>query len=89
MSRYELKESFHIDDGQLDGLSTQECFVLGYEYSQICHKMNIFARVTGQTVHRSNVDRLNKAAEARGHSPLKITEIPDEFYCQISWDIKD
>ena len=89
MSRYSLKESFHIDDGQLDGLSIQECFVLGYEYSQVCHKMDIFAPVRDMTVHRANIDRLNKAAEARGHSPLKVTEIPDEHYCQISWGTKD
>lgn len=90
MSRYELKEPFHIDDGQLDGLSTQEYFVLGFEYSQICHKMNIFNEVSGQLVHRANVSRLYEAAKARGHTEFIVDEVVgDDTWSRISWKQRD
>jgi len=35
MADFGLVKSFNIDDGELDGLSSQQCFVLGYELAQI------------------------------------------------------
>lgn len=35
MSGFELQKSFGIDHGELDGLSAQQCFVLGYELAQV------------------------------------------------------
>lgn len=37
MTNFGLIKSFGIDDGELDGLSSQQCFVLGYELAQIDH----------------------------------------------------
>jgi len=35
MNQFSLMRFFKIDDGELDGLRPQECFVLGYELAQI------------------------------------------------------
>lgn len=35
MSDFGLLKSFGIDNGELDGLTPQQCFVLGYELAQI------------------------------------------------------
>ena len=34
-ANFGLVKSFHIDRGELDGFSPQECFVLGYELAEI------------------------------------------------------
>lgn len=35
MSEFGLIKSFDIDNGELDGITSKQCFVLGYELAQI------------------------------------------------------
>lgn len=55
-----LQKSFDIDDGELYGMSPQECFVLGYELAMIDslleHERDSFTRM----VHATNRDRIQK-----------------------------
>lgn len=57
MANFGLIKSFAIDDGQLDGLSAQECFVLGYELAQVDHLLSS-GHAIRQPVHVENRERL-------------------------------
>lgn len=48
MSNFGLIKSFGIDDGQLDDISRQQCFVLGYELAQIDQLLE-----SGEPIRRS------------------------------------
>lgn len=63
---FTLSESFHIDDGQLDGLTPVQCFVLGVEWQQITAKLDdITDRPVAFTVHAENQLRLQLACDHR------------------------
>ncbi len=55
-----LIKSFDIDNGELDGLTHQEIFVLGYELAQIDNKLAQNERIS-QLVHADNQSRIEKA----------------------------
>jgi hypothetical protein len=55
-----LVKSFDIDDGQLDGMSPQECFVLGYELAEIDWLLKRGKRFK-KMVHGANVQRIHSA----------------------------
>lgn len=60
MSDFGLIRPFDIDDGKLDGLSPQQCFVLGYELCMIDRLLESgegFAR----TIHAENEHRIKFA----------------------------
>ncbi len=59
---YGLEFSFGIDDGELDGLRPQECFVLGYELAMIRHKLE-GKEGFDQMVHAENRDRIEAACK--------------------------
>lgn len=67
-AEFKLVSSFDIDGGELDGMSPQECFVLGYELCLI--DLTIKSLVTGDTierpVHAANQDRIRKRCENAG-----------------------
>lgn len=65
MAEFHCKESFSIDEGELDGLSSQKCFVLGYELAMITDHWDA-GGVPDKPVHPENRDRLEAAAERRG-----------------------
>lgn len=60
-----LEESFNIDDGQLEGMTPQEIFVLGYELGAISleaeHNHENFHRLA----HIDNQGRIEKALTKR------------------------
>lgn len=90
MADFGLVESFGIDGGELDGCSKQECFVLGYEFLQVCHQMNVFDIGNGHLVHSANVSRLQSAADGR-NKVLTVQYLADdrsESWCLISWKHK-
>lgn len=87
MSHFGLIESFNIDDGQLDDCSKQSCFVLGYEFCQVCHKLDSFSSGNGQLIHVANLDRLRSAAAKRS-KVLTVKFLQDdrsEEWCEIGW----
>ena len=60
MAHFGLLKSFDVDHGELDGMTPQECFVLGYELAQIDSilKQNTEIR---QPVHACNQARIAKS----------------------------
>ena len=65
MATYALQCSFDIDHGELDGLSPQECFVLGYELSTI-HRLLTTSERVFRVVHAKNRERIEKACRLAG-----------------------
>lgn len=64
MAEFGLKKSFHIDHGELDGLSPQMCFVLGYELAQLDWMLrDEFVNIDdwSMTVHVENRERIEEA----------------------------
>lgn len=60
-------ESFGVDDGELDGLSPQQCFVLGVEWQQIVMLADSGAGFE-KPIHTSNMQRLGALLEQRCRS---------------------
>lgn len=71
MSDFGLIKSFDIDDGELDGASPQECFVLGYELAQIDHLLATDEQIS-KPVHADNRGRI-EAACLDSKRPFKLT----------------
>ena len=63
MADFELQKSFNIDNGELDGLSPQECFVLGYELAQIDGLVSGLSGPFEKPIHAANKERIEKALE--------------------------
>lgn len=61
---YELCEPFDIDNGELDNLSPQECFVLGVEWQMIAELADIF-RSFEHPIHSNNKNRIEKLLQRR------------------------
>jgi len=71
MAEFGLKKSFGIDNGELDGLRPQECFVLGYELAEI-DALLLRPGAIDRPVHTQNRDRiLQSCKEARRPCELK------------------
>src|SRR5690606_34881181 len=62
MADFNLQKSFNIDNGELDGLSPQECFVLGYELAQI-DSLTTYGAPFEKPVHAANKERIEKSLE--------------------------
>lgn len=64
--QYSLQHDFHVDDGQLDHLSKQQSFVLGYELARI-----VTLAEWGQdgeiVFHSDNVDRVKAILTEMGY----------------------
>jgi hypothetical protein len=65
VSHYELFKPFDIDDGQLDGLSLQQAFVLGYELAEIDALLKL-ADGFIKPVHAENRERIEKWCKESG-----------------------
>lgn len=62
-----LVDSFFIDDGELDGLSPQMCFVLGCEWHNVVSAIDSAEKNQFLfTVHAANQARLKAAIDSRG-----------------------
>ncbi len=67
MSDFGLIKSFDIDDGQLDGMTPQQCFVLGYELAAGDCLLKMSPQLS-QKVHAANKERIEKACKDAGRS---------------------
>ena len=65
MKSWKLVESFDVDDGSLDGLSPQLCFVLGTEWEKFFQRLATGASFS-DLIHANNAERLVRLAERRG-----------------------
>ena len=68
-----LLTPFDIDSGELDGISLQECFVLGVEWHTVWQALHS-GREFIQTVHEANRERIHRLCFRLG----RIVEIHDE-----------
>jgi len=66
MAEFGCVEPFDIDDGELDGLTPQQCFVLGYELADISRRAELLEDSFGALVHSSNRERIERALQKRG-----------------------
>ena len=71
MANFGLKKSFDIDDGELDALSSQQCFVLGYELAQIDHLLESGEGID-KPVNADNRQRIEAACREAGR-PHQLT----------------
>ena len=77
MADFEMVRSFDIDHGELDGMSPQECFVLGYELASIDARLAAGETILSQPVHAENRERIEKRCLASGRRFL-LTWHPDD-----------
>ena len=70
--RYELVEPFDIDQGELDGVTPQVVFCLGFEFCQFRIKFDGGGPLR-ETVHTENVSRLKRMCIRRGR---KFSAVP-------------
>jgi len=59
---------FDIDDGQLDGMSLQEAFVLGYELANVDHAIASGEPIEGMLIHAANTQRIGNHIIKQGRS---------------------
>lgn len=76
MDDFKLVQSFGIDNGELDGMTPQECFVLGYE---LCHIHDVLARGYGHEgpVHAANRERIEDACD-KAEAEYILTWMPND-----------
>jgi hypothetical protein len=67
MAQFGLIKPFDIDHGELDELSRQQCFVLGYELAQIDFLLKQRAAIC-KPVNADNSERIEKACAKSGRS---------------------
>jgi len=85
MSEFGLIKSFSIDNGELDGLSAQECFVLGYELAQVDQLLSSGQPIR-QPVHADNQCRIESSCRDAGREYKLTWMLGDE---SESWMLLD
>lgn len=76
MAEYGLVLGFGIDDGQLDGLSPQGCFVLGFEFAEVFS--SVLDRLSiDRPVHSQNAERIRSLLESKGRE-YTLTYMEDD-----------
>jgi hypothetical protein len=76
VANFGLKKSFGIDSGELDGLSSQQCFVLGYELADIDHLLKAGDGIH-KPVHADNRQRIEAACRDVSR-PYHLTWLPGD-----------
>lgn len=71
MAEFGLVKSFDIDNGQLDSVSQQQAFVLGYELAQIDGLLAAGVQIS-RPVHGDNFGRIEKSCNDANRS-FKLT----------------
>lgn len=75
---YGLVQPFYIDDGELDGLTPQQVFVLGVEFAMIMNLLDGGEPFEKQ-FHAENEYRVSQMCERRGVEYR--TEMDDSDWC--------
>lgn len=76
MAEFGLQKSFGIDDGELEGQSAQQCFVLGYELAQIDHLLESGKKIH-KPVHAENRERIDAACRVADR-PHRLSWLPGD-----------
>lgn len=72
-----LAKSFNIDNGELDNLTPQTCFVLGYELARIDEWLILKEDGFALPVHSENRSRLERSIKS-ANRPFSITFMSDD-----------
>lgn len=64
---FESLDRFNIDDGELDNLSSQQCFILGYELAQIDRLLSLGVTIS-KPVNADNRLRIEFACQRANRS---------------------
>ena len=90
MTTWEPVRPFDIDNGELDGLSLQEAFVLGYELAQIDALFDS-GESFAKPVHAKNADRIKAEADRRGrkYQLTWLTEDSSESWMWLNVEATD
>lgn len=84
MPGWEQMEQFGIDNGELDGLSAQECFALGYELCRFCVMADAGRKFT-MLAHAGNRKRIEDILNRRG---LTYNFLPVESDEWVMFDVE-
>ena len=79
MAKFRIQKSFGIDKGELEGLSPQQVFCLGYELADIDAWLRYDPRpLENKPVHSDNVERIKSALQNSGRK-WKLTWLNDDW----------
>jgi hypothetical protein len=76
LAQFDLFKPFNIDNGELDGLSAQQCFVLGYELAEIEALLKL-APEFQKPVHADNRLRIEQFCADSGRQ-YRLDWMPDD-----------
>lgn len=65
MTTWGLQEPFDIDNGELDGLRPQDCFVLGAEWQLVSQQLDS-GEAFSRPLHLANSERIKRMCIRRG-----------------------
>lgn len=80
-----LEEPFDVDDGELDGLTPQQCFTLGVEWSNIRAAADSDRLDDPFLIHELNVPRIKAIARRRKDLILYVQRI-EHGWAWITFD---
>lgn len=84
MADYELEKPFRIDNGELDEISKQQCFVLGFELAQIDALLQS-GEPFKKPVHADNRERIEQFCKAEGVK-YRLDWLTDDWMnLTVSW----
>ncbi len=84
MTTWGMVKSFDVDNGELDGLTPSQCFVLGYELAQIDAAVKAGEAIS-TPVHALNRERIAKTFDlaGRGYSLTWLQGDASESWMQL------
>ncbi len=84
---YILFDSFEIDDGELDGQTNKDAFVLGVEWAKFRERLTTESAEFSETVHAANTTRVRNLAARRGRetkATWTINGVVTEGWCLVT-----
>ena len=89
-AEWEKQFSLQIDDGELDGLTLQEAFVLGYELADIKARMHANKNSFHPMVHIDNFQRIKDYSEGFGFEVRCVAHGDEgEIWGMVQWSRQD
>lgn len=83
MSDFGLVKSFHIDNGELDGMKLNQAFVLGYELSMIDALIDLGVPFN-RPVHSANRERIEESFD-NAERPYTLKWMPTDTSEEWMW----
>ena len=86
MADFGLIRSFDIDGDELQGLSPQQCFVLGYELAQVDAIIESGGGCADKIIHQENRSRIERYCTVKGVEceTSWMHNDPSESWCSLT-----